>query len=63
MFERYKIGDMIFYDGDLYGTILGIKLGEFMNCVTFHMTILNTKADVVRLNLDELTAKNWTTVP
>ena len=63
MINSYKVGDLIFYDGEIgryfYGTILSVSIDEIKYYV--FMTILNTNSEVVRLNLDEFAMKQWTT--
>ena len=63
MINNYQTGHLLFYDGDIgkyfYGTILSVESDKIKNHV--YMTVLNTNAEVFRLNLDEEAMKQWTT--
>tara|TARA_B100001989_G_C24477481_1_gene432623 strand:+ start:771 stop:986 length:216 start_codon:yes stop_codon:yes gene_type:complete len=65
MINEYKVGSMIFYDGNIgkyyYGTILNVKTDRVKNHV--YMKVLNRNNDVFNLNLDESTMKQWSTRP
>ena len=63
MIEDYKVGSLLFYDGEIgkyfYGTILSVENDVIKNHV--YMKVLNRNSEVFNLNLDEETMKQWST--